>query len=78
MAFAGLWNGWKDPATGQWRQSYTIITTDPNELMAPVHNRIPVILLPVDSLSRSIGFESLRGNQQNLFKNYCVSVISRR
>jgi putative SOS response-associated peptidase YedK len=44
MAFAGLWDGWKDPANGQWLQTFTIITTDANELMAPVHNRMPVIL----------------------------------
>ena len=44
MAFAGLWDAWKDPANGQWLQSYTIITTDANELMVPVHNRMPVIL----------------------------------
>jgi putative SOS response-associated peptidase YedK len=46
MAFAGLWDGWKDPANGQWLQTFTIITTDANELMAPVHNRMPVILHP--------------------------------
>ena len=45
MAFAGLWDGWKDPAGG-WLQSFTIITTEANELMAPVHNRMPVILHP--------------------------------
>jgi putative SOS response-associated peptidase YedK len=44
MAFAGLWDAWKDPANGQWLQRYTIITTHANELMAPVHNRMPVIL----------------------------------
>jgi putative SOS response-associated peptidase YedK len=48
MAFAGLWDTWKDPANGQWLQSYTIITTDANELMAPVHDRMPVILHPGD------------------------------
>jgi putative SOS response-associated peptidase YedK len=48
MAFAGLWDGWKDPANGQWLQSYTIITTEANELMAPVHDRMPVILHPRD------------------------------
>ena len=37
-------DAWKDPANGQWLQSYTIITTEANELMAPVHDRMPVIL----------------------------------
>jgi putative SOS response-associated peptidase YedK len=43
FAFAGLWDAWKD-ANGIWLQSFSIITTDANELMAPVHNRMPVIL----------------------------------
>ena len=43
MAFAGLWDAWKDPANGRWLQSYTIVTTDANELMAPVHDRMLVI-----------------------------------
>jgi len=47
FAFAGLWDAWKDP-DGGWLQSYSIITTDANELMAPVHNRMPVILHPRD------------------------------
>jgi putative SOS response-associated peptidase YedK len=48
LAFAGLWETWKDKATGQPLESYTIITTDPNELIAPIHNRMPVILAPRD------------------------------
>jgi putative SOS response-associated peptidase YedK len=46
MAFAGLWDGWKDPANGQWLQTFTIITTEANELMAPIHDRMPVMLHP--------------------------------
>jgi len=48
MAFAGLWDAWKDPANGRWLQSYTIVTTDANELMTAVHGRMPVILHLVD------------------------------
>jgi putative SOS response-associated peptidase YedK len=44
FAFAGLWDKWKDNATGQTLETYTVITTDPNELMEPIHNRMPVIL----------------------------------
>jgi putative SOS response-associated peptidase YedK len=47
FAFAGLWDAWKAP-DGNWLQSFSIITTDANELMAPVHNRMPVILHPKD------------------------------
>lgn len=43
FAFAGLWDSWKSPDGAVWR-TCTIITTDANELVAPVHNRMPVIL----------------------------------
>lgn len=48
FAFAGLWGAWKNPATNDWLQSFTIITTDPNELCGQVHDRMPVILHPKD------------------------------
>jgi putative SOS response-associated peptidase YedK len=48
FAFAGLWDAWKDPATQDWLQSFSIITTEPNELAASVHNRMPVILEPTN------------------------------
>ena len=43
FAFAGLYENWKNPE-GEWIQSCTIITTTPNEVMAPIHDRMPVIL----------------------------------
>jgi putative SOS response-associated peptidase YedK len=46
FAFAGSWETWKDKATGQALETYTILTTDPNELMEQIHNRMPVILAP--------------------------------
>ena len=46
FGFAGLWERWKDKASGETVQSCTIITTEPNELCAPIHNRMPVILSP--------------------------------
>jgi putative SOS response-associated peptidase YedK len=45
FGLAGLWDAWKSPE-GFWLQSYTIITTDPNEAMATIHDRMPVILDP--------------------------------
>lgn len=44
FGFAGLWDRWKDKATDRTLETYTIITTDPNELMATLHTRMPVIL----------------------------------
>jgi putative SOS response-associated peptidase YedK len=43
FAFAGLYDVWHD-AAGHELCSYSIITTTPNDLVAPIHNRMPVIL----------------------------------
>jgi putative SOS response-associated peptidase YedK len=43
FAFAGLWDTWKNP-DGEQIRTCTIITTDANELVEPIHNRMPVIL----------------------------------
>ena len=48
LAFAGLWERWNDKSTGQPLETYTILTTEPNELTSAVHNRMPVILAPKD------------------------------
>jgi len=56
FGFAGLWERWKDRTTGQTVQSCTIITTTPNEVCAPLHNRMPAILLP-ESYARWLGEE---------------------
>jgi len=50
FAFAGLWELWNSP-DGSQIYSCTIITTQPNELMQTIHNRMPVIL-PKASYSR--------------------------
>lgn len=44
FAFAGLWDEWLDRTTGELHPTFTIITTEPNALMAKLHNRMPVIL----------------------------------
>jgi putative SOS response-associated peptidase YedK len=44
MAFAGIWAIWRDPATAERLYSLAIVTGEPNELVATVHDRMPVIL----------------------------------
>jgi putative SOS response-associated peptidase YedK len=47
FAFAGLWERWR-AADASIVESCTLLTTGPNELMRPLHNRMPVILRPGD------------------------------
>lgn len=44
LALAGLWSSWRDPSTGEDVRSFTVITTQANETMRPIHERMPVIL----------------------------------
>ncbi len=44
FAFAGLWDEWLDRSTGELHPTFTIVTTEPNRLMASLHNRMPVML----------------------------------
>jgi len=46
-ALAGLWESWRPPE-GPPLESFTILTTDANEVTEPFHNRMPVILEPKD------------------------------
>lgn len=48
FAFAGLWDAWQDPGGGPELLTCTIVTCPANELVAPIHDRMPVILRPED------------------------------
>ena len=46
LAVAGLWSAWRDPASGggDWLHTASVVTTSANATMAPIHDRMPVIL----------------------------------
>jgi putative SOS response-associated peptidase YedK len=44
LALAGLWASWKDPESGERARTCTILTGSPDDLVAPIHDRMPVIL----------------------------------
>ena len=65
MALAGLWENWRSP-DGEWVRSFAIVTTAANRLLAPVHDRMPVILDPpawpfwlVEAATESPGLKAL-------------------
>ncbi|MGA8655873.1 MAG: SOS response-associated peptidase, partial [Chthoniobacterales bacterium] len=68
FVFAGLWEGWKDPSTGEWLRTCTIITGEPNELVAQVHTRMPVIL-PEEHHAKWLG-EAVENDLKELLKPF--------
>jgi len=47
MAWAGLWEGYRAP-TGDIIRSYSVITVEANEDVAPIHDRMPLVLEDAD------------------------------
>jgi putative SOS response-associated peptidase YedK len=58
FAFAGLWENWRERTRdgAEWIRTCTIITGEPNELVAPIHDRMPVIL-PREAWAKWLGEE---------------------
>jgi putative SOS response-associated peptidase YedK len=48
FGIGGLWENWKDPTSGEWIRTFAIIPTDANELVAEIHDRMPLIIAPGD------------------------------
>jgi putative SOS response-associated peptidase YedK len=73
FAFAGHWENWRDKAAGEgaeWIRTCAIITGEPNELMAPIRNRMPMIL-PQEAWPRWLGEEPAeRDELQALLRPY--------
>jgi putative SOS response-associated peptidase YedK len=41
---AGIWENWRDPATGEWERTFATVTVEANALIAPLNDRMPAIL----------------------------------
>jgi len=48
FGFAGLWERWSPADGGESVDTFTVVTTDANAIMRPLHDRMPVILAPAD------------------------------
>ena len=82
FAFAGLWAVWKDP-DGNTVPSCTIITTEANDLLRPIHHRMPVILprqmeefwLDRDVQDTAALEDALKADPSELMQTYQVSTL---
>lgn len=73
FTFAGIWSDWVDNQTGEIIKSYSIITTNANELMSEIHNskkRMPLILTKENEL------EWLNGININEFKEVNIDLVA--
>jgi SOS response associated peptidase (SRAP) len=54
FGIAGLWENWQEPQSGEWIRTFAIITTEANDLVANIHDRMPVILSPPPTTARGL------------------------
>ena len=76
LTIAGLWDEWKDKASGETLKSCTMIITEPNKFVAEVHDRMPVLLDEKDYepwLSGKAGLELLKPAAENVLQKWPVS-----
>lgn len=52
FGFAGLWDRWTNPATGEFKDSFAILTIAASPLLAPYHDRMPVMLTAAADIDR--------------------------
>jgi putative SOS response-associated peptidase YedK len=70
FGFAGLYEEWLDKGTGELIETFTIITTQANAVLSPIHQRMPVILKPADYNQWLDEKEKDTGQLQNLLVPY--------
>ncbi len=83
LAFAGLWSSWRDPETEERVRTCTIITGDPDDVVKPLHGRMPVMLgrdswddwLDPDNRDVAALGEVLRGPPAERLVEHAVSTL---
>jgi putative SOS response-associated peptidase YedK len=76
LAFAGLWDQWKDPVSGELMLSCTMIVSDASEWMGPYHDRMPVLLSAGEFdawLDGTLPYEALRPAEETALREWPVS-----
>jgi putative SOS response-associated peptidase YedK len=76
LTIAGLWDEWRDRASGETLKSWTMIIGEPNSFVAEVHDRMPVLLGEKDYepwLSAAAGTELLKPTAEDLLQRWPVS-----
>lgn len=48
FGMAGVWKLWKNPKADQWERTFAVLTGEPNEIVAPIHDRMTTFLEPRD------------------------------
>ncbi|MCO0638109.1 SOS response-associated peptidase, partial [Lutimaribacter sp. EGI FJ00014] len=56
FCIAAIWEEWKDRQTDAVSRTFAVVTCEANELMAPIHPRMPVIIAP-DDYPRWLAFQ---------------------
>jgi putative SOS response-associated peptidase YedK len=76
LTAAGLWDEWKDRATGEQIKSCTMIITEPNDFVVEVHDRMPALLTEDQFspwLSGEVGVELLKSARNDFLQRWPVS-----
>jgi putative SOS response-associated peptidase YedK len=76
LTIAGLWDEWKNRETGERLKSCAMIITEPNEFVAEVHDRMPVLLQPEQLdhwMSGNMSVEELKPIDSEYLQRWPVS-----
>jgi putative SOS response-associated peptidase YedK len=76
LTIAGIWDTWKNGETGERIQSCAMIIGEPNEFVAEVHDRMPILLKPEQFdhwLGGNMGVEELKPATNDYLRRWAVS-----